>query len=174
MWTEPTLSAGVPVLAGCGATSTPSSRAASAIDVVATTPVVADFVRGVGGDKVAVTQILKPGVDPHEFEPSATDLQTIAGAALVVKSGVNLERWLDDTIKSAGYSGEVVDSSKGVAIRQGNGDEGAGRPARLARPPQRQDHGPQHRRRARGEGPHPPRLRRVDRAAPPWGGAARS
>ena len=91
--------------------------------MVATTPVVADFVRGAGGDKVAVTQILKPGVDPHEFEPSATDLQTIAGAALVVKSGVNLERWLDDTIKSAGSSGEVVDSSTGVAIRQGNGDE---------------------------------------------------
>jgi ABC-type Zn uptake system ZnuABC Zn-binding protein ZnuA len=116
--------AGVPLLAGCGSGSGPSApTAGSALTVVATTPVVADFARNVGGDRIAVTQILKPGVDPHEFEPSAADVQTIAGADLVVKSGVGLERWLDDTVSSAGYSGPVVDSSAGVAIRAGNGSQ---------------------------------------------------
>jgi zinc/manganese transport system substrate-binding protein len=116
--------AGVPLLAGCGSGPGPSaSTAGSALTVVATTPVVADFARNVGGDRIAVTQILKPGVDPHEFEPAAADVQTIAGADLVVKSGVGLERWLDDTVSSAGYSGSVVDSSAGVAIRAGNGSQ---------------------------------------------------
>jgi zinc/manganese transport system substrate-binding protein len=116
--------AGVPVLAGCGSAdgrTGASAPSGSALNVVATTPVVADFVRNIGGDKVTLTQILKPGVDPHEFEPSAADVQTIAGADLVVKSGVGLERWLDDTVSSAGYAGPVVDSSTGVRIRQGNG-----------------------------------------------------
>jgi ABC-type Zn uptake system ZnuABC Zn-binding protein ZnuA len=116
-----------PLLAGCGSGASTAggstAQAASALDVVATTPVVADFVRNVGGDRVTVTQILKPGVDPHDYEAAPADVQAIAGAALVVKSGVGLEHWLDDTIDSAGYSGQVVDTSKGVAIRQGNGDE---------------------------------------------------
>lgn len=118
--------AGAPVLAGCasaGNTTGASSQAGTPLNVVATTPVVADFVRNVGGAKIAVTQILKPGVDPHDYEAAPADVQAIAGAALVVKSGVGLEHWLDDAIDSAGYSGEVVDTSKGVAIRQGNGDQ---------------------------------------------------
>src|SRR5262249_53785205 len=94
------------------------------LDVVATTPVVADFVRNVGGDRVYAVQILKPGVDPHDYEASPADIQAIADADLVVKSGVGLEAaWLDDPVSSSGYEGEVADASRGVKIRAGNGDE---------------------------------------------------
>ena len=116
---------GVLAFAGCG--SGGSGRTADAggrLDVVATTAVVADFVRNVGGDRVHVVQILKPGVDPHDYEASVADIQAIADADLVVKSGVGLEAaWLDDTVRSAGYGGEVVDASRGVTVRAGNGDE---------------------------------------------------
>jgi ABC-type Zn uptake system ZnuABC Zn-binding protein ZnuA len=120
------------VAGGCG--SGGSGRASGGggeLDVVATTPVVADFVRNVGGDRVHVVQILKPGVDPHDYEASPADIQAIADADLVVKSGVGLEAaWLDDTVGSAGYQGEVVDASKGVNVRHGNGsdEEKAGDP----------------------------------------------
>jgi ABC-type Zn uptake system ZnuABC Zn-binding protein ZnuA len=111
--------------AGCGggertgATGGGSER----LQVVATTTPVQDFVRVIGGDKVAMTGILKPGVDAHEFEPSPADLDAIARADVVVANGVGLEKWLDDTIKSAGFSGPVVDASKGVPLRQGVGAE---------------------------------------------------
>lgn len=126
------VAAGLLAFAGCG--SGGSDRAAGRsdqIDVVATTPVVADFVRNVGGDRVHVVQILKPGVDPHDYEASPADIQAIADADLVVKSGVGLEAtWLDETVSSAGYGGEVVDASRGVTIRQGNGtdEQAAGDP----------------------------------------------
>jgi ABC-type Zn uptake system ZnuABC Zn-binding protein ZnuA len=94
-----------------------------ALRVVATTPVVADFLRNVGGDRVGVTQILKPGVDPHDYEPSPADLQALADADLVVQNGVGLEAWLDETVASSGYSGEVVDASQGISIRRGDGGE---------------------------------------------------
>ncbi len=116
---------GVLAFAGCGSGgSGRTSDAGGRLDVVATTAVVADFVRNVGGDRVHVVQILKPGVDPHDYEASVADIQAIADADLVVKSGVGLEAaWLDDTVSSAGYGGEVVDASRGVTVRAGNGDE---------------------------------------------------
>jgi len=119
------VAAGVLALAGCGAgASGHAAGSGGRLDVVATTPVVADFVRNVGGDRVHVVQILKPGVDPHDYEASPADIQAIADADLVVESGVGLEAaWLDDTVSSAGYEGQVVDASRGVPVRAGSGDE---------------------------------------------------
>ncbi|HEV7653135.1 MAG TPA: metal ABC transporter substrate-binding protein [Mycobacteriales bacterium] len=128
------VAAGALALAGCGTTtgSTTGSAArqdgGTAIDVVATTPVVADFVRNVGGGRVHVDQILKPGLDPHDYEPSPADVQAIADADVVVKSGVGLEHWLDDTVSSSGYGGQVVDSSHGVTIRPGDSADPMGDP----------------------------------------------
>jgi zinc/manganese transport system substrate-binding protein len=122
VWTA-AVAAATTALAACGS-GTPSPGASSAaagpkLAVVATTPEVADFVRNVGGADVAVTQIIKPNVDPHDYEPTPADLQAIATAKLVVKNGVGLEEWLDRTIESAGFKGTVVDSSQGVTLREG-------------------------------------------------------
>ncbi|GAA4249063.1 metal ABC transporter substrate-binding protein [Dactylosporangium darangshiense] len=111
-------------LAACGAaTPQPAAAGGGRLAVVATTTQVADFARNIGGDKVSVTQVLKPNVDPHDYEPTPADIAAIGAAKVVVKSGVGLERWLDETIASAGFKGATVDASAGVTIRQGNGDE---------------------------------------------------
>src|SRR5918999_1031822 len=90
--------------------------------VVATTTQVADFARVVGGDRVQVTSLLKPGVDAHDFEPSPADLDALARADLVVQNGIGLEEWLDDTVASSGYDGPVVDASQGIRLRQVEGE----------------------------------------------------
>jgi ABC-type Zn uptake system ZnuABC Zn-binding protein ZnuA len=92
------------------------------LDVVATTTQVADFARVVGGDRVRVTSLIKPNVDAHDYEPSPADIDAIARADVVLKNGVGLERWLDDTIKSSGYQGQVVDTSQGVPLRHEGGE----------------------------------------------------
>ncbi|MCT9931891.1 metal ABC transporter substrate-binding protein [Planotetraspora sp. A-T 1434] len=119
----------------CGGTDTSSFAQADgagtkALKVVATTTQVADFARNIGGDKAVIHQILKPNVDPHDYEPSPADIQAIAEADVVVKNGVSLEKWLDPVIASAGFSGTVVDASQGVALRKGDGskEEAAGDP----------------------------------------------
>jgi zinc/manganese transport system substrate-binding protein len=106
-------------LAGCGSSGAEGSPS-SALAVVATTPEVADFVRNIGAGDVAVTQIIKPNVDPHEYEPTPADIQAIGAAKVVVKNGVGLEKWLDQTIESAGFTGAVVDASRGVPLRRGD------------------------------------------------------
>jgi zinc/manganese transport system substrate-binding protein len=117
------------LLGGCGsggddaAASGGSASAGTKLAVVATTPEVADFVRAVGGSDVAVTQVIKPNVDPHDYEPTPADIKAIGEAKLVVKNGVGLEEWLDQTIESAGFKGTVVDTSQGVTLREGGHEE---------------------------------------------------
>ncbi|MFG1608122.1 metal ABC transporter substrate-binding protein [Actinoplanes sp. NPDC049265] len=113
-------------LAACGTGADDTGRAApgpsgaAPLAVVATTPEVADFVRDIGGPDVTVTQIIKPNVDPHEFEPTPADIKAIGEAKVVVKNGVGLEGWLDRTIEASGFKGAVVDSSHGVTLREGD------------------------------------------------------
>jgi zinc/manganese transport system substrate-binding protein len=116
-------------VSGCGSSDqnagqgTSAASGAAPLAVVATTPEVADFVRNVGGPDVAVTQIIKPNVDPHDFEPTPADIKAISEAKVVVKSGVGLEEWLDRTIQASGFRGAVVDSSQGVNLREGGHEE---------------------------------------------------
>jgi ABC-type Zn uptake system ZnuABC Zn-binding protein ZnuA len=90
--------------------------------VVATTTQVADLAANVGGDRVRVTSLLRPGVDAHDYEPSPADIDALAQADLVLQNGVGLEEWLGDTIESSGFDGPVVDTSQGVRLRQVDGE----------------------------------------------------
>jgi ABC-type Zn uptake system ZnuABC Zn-binding protein ZnuA len=113
------------VLAGGCSTSRPAGSAGGTegrLRVVATTTQVADFAANVGGDRVQVTSLLKPGIDPHDYEPSPADIDAIARADLVIENGAGLESWLHDTITSSGFDGPLVDSSQGVRLRQVGGE----------------------------------------------------
>src|SRR4051794_9450551 len=113
-------------LAGCG-TGEPAT-ADGRLRVVATTGVVADFARQIGGAHVEVTQILQPNVDPHDYEPSPADLVAMSEADVVVQNGVGLEHWLEDTLTAADFDGTLVDASKGVTIRAGDDEHAEGDP----------------------------------------------
>jgi zinc/manganese transport system substrate-binding protein/manganese/iron transport system substrate-binding protein len=109
------------LLAGCGGSSGGGGTSGDGtLEVVATTTQVQDFTRVIGGDRIKLTGILKPNVDAHDFEPSPADLDAIARADVLVRNGVGLEKWLDDTVKSAGFHGTSVDASTGVPIIKGD------------------------------------------------------
>jgi ABC-type Zn uptake system ZnuABC Zn-binding protein ZnuA len=97
------VAAGV-ALAGCGA----DSSSGSGRTVVATTTQVADLAREVGGDRIAVDGMLRAGGDPHDFEPRPSDVAAVAKAAVVFRSGGEVDDWLDDVIDNAGGDAEVV------------------------------------------------------------------
>lgn len=59
--------------------------------VVATTTIVADLVRQVGGDRVVVDCLMAPGIDPHSYKATPRDADRLARADLVVASGLHLE-----------------------------------------------------------------------------------
>jgi zinc/manganese transport system substrate-binding protein/manganese/iron transport system substrate-binding protein len=117
------LAASLALLTGCSSSrGRADGGAGGVLVVVATTTQVADFAANVGGDRVRVTSLLKPGIDAHDHEPSPADIDAIAHADLVLENGVGLEAWLRDTLESSGYDGPVVDASQGVHLRQVDGE----------------------------------------------------
>jgi ABC-type Zn uptake system ZnuABC Zn-binding protein ZnuA len=108
--------------AGCARPEGPWRDGAAGLRVVATTTQVADLVANIGGDRVDLVTLLKPGIDAHDYEPSPADIEAIAHAELLVENGVGLESWLADTIESSGFDGPVVDASQGVRLRQVGGE----------------------------------------------------
>ena len=87
-------------LAACGDEGT--SGDSSALTVVATTPHVADLAQNVGGRRVDVKTIVPAEADPHDYEPRPSDVAALGDAGLVLRSGGDLDEWLDDVLDSAG------------------------------------------------------------------------
>ena len=98
------------------------------ITVVATTTQMQDLVRNVGGRRVHVVGILRPNVDPHDFEPTPSTAVALGNAKLVVESGVGLDAWADELVASAAEGTPVFVASAGLPIRQGDSAEPAGDP----------------------------------------------
>jgi ABC-type Zn uptake system ZnuABC Zn-binding protein ZnuA len=125
-WTIVAAVLGAAVLAAGCTTNRPAGPAdqtskGRALKVVATTTQVADFATNVGRNRVRVTSLLRPGIDPHDYEPSPADVEAVARADLVLENGAGLESWLHDTITSSGFDGPVVDTSQGVRLREVGG-----------------------------------------------------
>ena len=139
----------------------PARPPTAALEVVATTTVLGDWVRAVGGDAVAVDQVLEPNTDPHEYEPRPSDVEAAAGAALVFANGDGLDAWIDEVVSDSGSDAEVVDL--GAAVPRPPAGRGGGRrgvrirPALVARPQERRGRGRRDRAPPRRRGPGPPR-----------------
>ncbi len=76
-----------------------SSSTEPGIDVVATTSVVADLARNVGGERVRVTALMGPGVDPHLFKASEGDVTRMGGADLILYGGLHLEGRMSEVLE---------------------------------------------------------------------------
>ncbi len=111
-------------LAACG--SVTSAGTIEAPPVVATTTVIADWVRAVGGDRATVYQVLRPNTDPHEYEPRPSDVLQTADAKLVFENGEGLDHWMGAVVSQADGSGAVVDLSKGLPQQLPGADTGEG------------------------------------------------
>ena len=107
----------VAVLAGCG---DDAASGDARVRIVATTGQAADFAREVGGDRVAVTGLLAPNADPHDFEIRPDDVKALADADLVVRSGGDLDEWLDGAIDSSGSDAPAVTLADHVELIEGD------------------------------------------------------
>ena len=99
------------VTAACG----DDSDSGGGRTAVATTTEVADLVRQVGGDRISVDGMLRPGGDPHDYEPRPSDVAAVAKADLVFRSGGEVDDWLGDVIDNAGGDAGVVSLIDSVA-----------------------------------------------------------
>lgn len=99
--------------------TTAAAQTAPRLRVVATTTLIADVARNVGGDLVDVTAIIPAGADTHTYNPTPRDVAGIASADVVLVNGASLEESLLDILLSAAASEPVVVSA-GVPVLGGH------------------------------------------------------
>jgi manganese/zinc/iron transport system substrate-binding protein len=72
------------------------------ISVTCTTGLLADLVSQVGGSRVQVTALMGPGIDPHQYRPSAGDQARLHQADLIIYHGLHLEGKMVDVLERLG------------------------------------------------------------------------
>ncbi|WP_265518704.1 metal ABC transporter solute-binding protein, Zn/Mn family [Nitratireductor luteus] len=78
------------------------------LSIVATTGMIADAARQVGGDQVEVKALMGPGVDPHAYRQTRTDILAMTKADLVLWHGLYLEAQMEDFMHDLEKRRDVV------------------------------------------------------------------
>lgn len=113
--------------AGCLMPAGPGP-AGGAVRVTATTSLIGDAVREVGGPHVAVTVLMPPGTDPHTYQPTAADAVALAGADLLLFNGLHLEGKMADLLArnpGGGRAAAVTARLSPAELRPADGGDGA-------------------------------------------------
>ncbi|WP_024804915.1 zinc ABC transporter substrate-binding protein AztC [Nocardia sp. BMG51109] len=82
-------------------TATPDDRP----EIVVTTNILGDLTRAIVGDTAAVTVLMPPDADPHQFAISAQTAARIERADLFVHNGLGLEEGIRRHVDAAGDAG---------------------------------------------------------------------
>ena len=91
-----------------GATATLSANAAETLKIASFSTVLTEVVQKVGANHVNVAGLVKPGQDPHEYQPTPSDLTQAADAKLILLSGKHLEHYLDKVQQATGEKAESL------------------------------------------------------------------
>jgi zinc/manganese transport system substrate-binding protein len=78
--------------------------------------VLTEIASEVGGDQVEVDALVRPGDDPHTYQPSPEAVARMTRADIVLAAGLNLEPYLDRLVRNAGVGGRVVAVGDSVPI----------------------------------------------------------
>ena len=103
------------VWTGCDPKEHPDASTVGKIRVVTTIGMVTDIVKNIGGERVEVTGLMGPGVDPHLYKASAGDIQRLTSAQLIFYNGLHLESKMGDILaKMSGNTRTVVSVTDAV------------------------------------------------------------
>lgn len=77
------------------------------ISVATTVGMITDVVRNIGGEHVAVTGLMGPGIDPHTYKPRASDITTLGDADIIFYGGLELEGRMTETFEKINNGGAI-------------------------------------------------------------------
>ena len=102
--------------AGCANTTAPGS-ADDKLSVVASFYPMYDFAGKIGGDKIEVSVLVPAGSEPHDWEPSTSDIIALEKADVFIYNGAGMEGWAEDILSSlSNKSLTVVEASQGISL----------------------------------------------------------
>lgn len=81
-----------------------------------------EFTRQVAGDLADVENLIPPGIEAHDWEPTPQDMAGISDADVLVYNGAGMEGWVDQVLESIQGTGvSAIEASKGIEIMEGTG-----------------------------------------------------
>ena len=94
------------------------STAKEKLTIVASFYPMYDFAKRIAGDKAEVTCLVPAGTEPHDWEPTSRDIQTIQEADFLIYNGAGMEHWVKDVLDGLGFDAKLVavETSKGVNL----------------------------------------------------------
>ena len=84
------------------------------LNVVATTTMLADLAKVIGGEHIKVDGLMGPGIDPHLYQASAGDVGLMQNADVVIYNGLHLEGKMGEIFEALGRQGRAV-----ISIEEG-------------------------------------------------------
>jgi zinc/manganese transport system substrate-binding protein len=108
-------------LAGCGGAGS-TAAGGGKLNVVAAEDFWGSIAEQIGGDRVAVTDVItNPAADPHDYEPTADDGRALAGAQVSIVNGIGYDEWASKLL-AANEDGSRVEVSVGDVLGLESGD----------------------------------------------------
>ena len=74
-----------------------------------------EFTKTIGDEKIDVSIIIPPGIEPHDWDPSIQDLQNMQNADMIVINGAGFEPWIAKLI-SVNPNILIIDTSNGISL----------------------------------------------------------
>lgn len=118
-------------LSGCGRLSKPDPLPSSfenpedgKLKVAASFYPMYDFAEKIGAGQIDLINLVPSGTEPHDWEPSASDLTNLEKADVFVYSGAGMEHWVDRVLNSLTNKDlTVVEASDGITLRNNHDEE---------------------------------------------------
>ncbi len=95
------------LLPACGGDAAPERREGP-LRIVATTGIIADTAARIAGEHARIEALMGPGVDPHLYKASESDVRRLAEADLILYNGLHLEGKMGDILTKMARSRPVV------------------------------------------------------------------
>jgi zinc transport system substrate-binding protein len=96
----------------------PAAGLAEPLRVFASVVPIQTFVKEVGGKHVDARAMVRPGFNPHTYDPTPQQISALAGASLYVRTGVPFEKAWMERIRSANPTMGILDARDGIALRE--------------------------------------------------------
>ena len=111
------------LLSACSAASQaasgdPQAAGSGKLQVVATTTLVGDVVKNIGGEDIDLHVLIPAGVDEHAFEPNPQDIARVSRADLVFMNGAGLEQFTERLTENAGGKARLIPVSDGIPLKE--------------------------------------------------------
>lgn len=96
----------------------PALGVAEPLRVFASVVPIQTFVKKIGGEHVDARAMVRPGFNPHTYDPTPQQISALAGAVLYVRTGMPFEKAWMARIQSANPAMQVFDARHGLALRE--------------------------------------------------------